>query len=347
MAVRSELELENGTSPAATSTEKEEQSTSSQSDASPIDWDGPDDPEMPLNWPKSKRWINTMAVSTLTLLTFVFPEKLRPATSKSYADLTLRPFASSMIAPAVQLIMDDMGETNRNLGSFSVSIYLLGYAFGPLFLAPLSELYGRLPVYHICIFLFLLTNVACALSVKMPMFIIFRLLTGLVGACPLTLGPASVADCFRQEERGRAMAIWNMPVLLGPSLGPAVGAYVSRSLGWRWNFWLLVIMVRLCLNHLNLLVLTMVDGHCPSCLPLHSEGDSPSNFAKKEAKETAKVTRHAPGLFWPHFRQDEPAPEEKPRPSIEDALSFAHHLRTLPSNCYRLRNALPAVHHCL
>ncbi|RSL53511.1 putative beta-glucosidase K [Fusarium duplospermum] len=221
MEARTELELENGTLPAATSTEKEEQSGSSQSDTSPIDWDGPDDPEMPLNWPKSKRWINTMAVSTLTLLT---------------------PFASSMIAPAVQLIMDDMGETNRNLGSFSVSIYLLGYAFGPLFLAPLSELYGRLPVYHICMFLFLLTNVACALSVKMPMFIVFRLLTGLVGACPLTLGPASVADCFRQEERGRAMAIWNMPVLLGPSLGPTVGAYVSRSLGWRWNFWLLVIM---------------------------------------------------------------------------------------------------------
>lgn len=150
-----------------------------------------------------------------------------------------------MIAPAVQLIMDDMGETNSNIGSFSVSIYLLGYAFGPLFLAPLSELYGRLPVYHICMFLFILTNVACALSVNMPMFIVFRLLTGLVGACPLTLGPASVADCFRQEERGRAMAIWNMPVLLGPSLGPAVGAYVSRGLGWRWNFWLLIIMVRL------------------------------------------------------------------------------------------------------
>lgn len=125
-----------------------------------------------------------------------------------------------------------------------VSIYLLGYAFGPLFLAPLSEIYGRLPIYRICMVTFLLTNIACALSVNMPMLIIFRLLTGLAGACPLTIGPASVADCFSQQERGRAMAIWNMPVLLGPSLGPAVGAYVSRGLGWRWNFWLLIIMVR-------------------------------------------------------------------------------------------------------
>ena len=86
MAARTELELENGTSPVPTSTEKEEQSGSSQSDACPVDWDGPDDPEMPLNWPKSKRWINTMAVSTLTLLTFVAPDMLRPATPESCAD---------------------------------------------------------------------------------------------------------------------------------------------------------------------------------------------------------------------------------------------------------------------
>ncbi|KAJ9414695.1 hypothetical protein QL093DRAFT_2594471 [Fusarium oxysporum] len=207
--------------PTSTMAEKEKHEDSPQPPNDSLDLNVPDDPDMPLNWPKSKRWINIMIVSILTLLT---------------------PFASSMIAPAIQPIMDEMHETNPNIGSFMVSIYLLGYAFGPLFLAPLSEIYGRLPVYRICMIVFLLTNIACALSINMPMLIIFRLLTGLAGACPLTIGPASVADCFSQEERGRAMAIWNMPVLLGPSLGPAVGAYVSRGLGWRWNFWLLIIM---------------------------------------------------------------------------------------------------------
>ncbi|KAG5773278.1 hypothetical protein H9Q73_012177 [Fusarium xylarioides] len=207
--------------PTSTMAEKETRETSPQTPSHYLDSCDPDDPDMPLNWPKSKKWINIMIVSILTLLT---------------------PFASSMIAPAIQPIMDEMHETNPNIGSFMVSIYLLGYAFGPLFLAPLSEIYGRLPIYRICIVTFLLTNIACALSINMPMLIIFRLLTGLAGACPLTIGPASVADCFSQQERGRAMAIWNMPVLLGPSLGPAVGAYVSRGLGWRWNFWLLIIM---------------------------------------------------------------------------------------------------------
>ncbi|KAH6664785.1 major facilitator superfamily domain-containing protein [Plectosphaerella plurivora] len=192
------------------------------SNADIIDWKGPDDPELPINWPRAKKWRNVLLVATLTFLT---------------------PFASSMFAPAISQVMSEMGTTNRDIGSFGVSIYLLGYAFGPLFLAPCSELYGRLPVYHICSVLFVIMNVACGLSVNMPMLIIFRFLTGLVGACPLTVGPGTVSDCFHQEERGRAMAVWTMPVLLGPCIGPAVGAYVSRGLGWRWNFWLLIIMV--------------------------------------------------------------------------------------------------------
>ncbi|CBF87203.1 hypothetical protein AN2613.2 [Aspergillus nidulans FGSC A4] len=195
--------------------------TTDDDDSEMVKWDGESDPELPVNWQPSKKWQNVVMVSALTFVT---------------------PFASSMFAPAINQVMAEMGTSNRDIGSFAVSIYLLGYAFGPLVLGPCSELYGRLIVYHTGALLFILCNVACALSVSMPMLIIFRFLTGLIGAAPLTIGPGTVADCFRQEERGRAMAVWTMPVLLGPCLGPAVGAYVSRSLGWRWNFWLLIIV---------------------------------------------------------------------------------------------------------
>ncbi|KAL4885972.1 major facilitator superfamily domain-containing protein [Aspergillus karnatakaensis] len=176
---------------------------------------------MPLNWPRATRWLNVGMVASLTFLT---------------------PFASSMFAPAIEQVLTEMNSNNRDIGSFAVSIYLLGYAFGPLFLAPCSELYGRIPVYHICTALFLVMNMCCALAINMPMLIIFRFLTGLVGACPLTLGPGTVTDLFQQSERGRAMTVFTLPVLFGPSVGPAVGAYVSRALGWRWTFWLLMIM---------------------------------------------------------------------------------------------------------
>jgi multidrug resistance protein len=148
-----------------------------------------------------------------------------------------------MFAPAIGQVMKEMDTTNRDLGSFAVSIYLLGYAFGPLFIGPCSELYGRLVIYHTCSVLFLLTNIGCALATNMPMLITFRVLTGVMGASPLTVGPGTVADLFQREERGRAMAIWTMPILIGPCIGPAVGAYLGRAEGWRWDFWLLIIMV--------------------------------------------------------------------------------------------------------
>jgi hypothetical protein len=56
--------------------EKDKHSGSHQPLNNDLDWDGPDDPDMPLNWPKSKRWINIMIVSILTLLTYVPSSKL-------------------------------------------------------------------------------------------------------------------------------------------------------------------------------------------------------------------------------------------------------------------------------
>ena len=110
-----------------------------------------------------------------------------------------------MLAPAIPQVLQEFRSTNTDLGTFVVSVYLLGYAFGPLFLAPCSEIYGRLPVYHACTALFILANVACAKAVNMPMLIVFRFITGVFGAGPLTVGPGSVADCFAQGERGKVM----------------------------------------------------------------------------------------------------------------------------------------------
>ena len=175
-----------------------------------------------------------------------------------------------MFAPAVPEVMQEFNSTNVDLASFVVSIYILGYAFGPLVIAPMSELYGRLPVYHVNTGLFIVFNIAGAKSTSLPMLIAFRFLTGIAGSCPLTVGSGTIADCFRQEERGKVMSVWILPVLLGkslnpvyfgcmfrllfqskadgtqikgPTLGPVAGGYLSESMGWRWDFWFLVIAV--------------------------------------------------------------------------------------------------------
>ena len=113
--------------------------------------------------------------------------------------------------------------TNATLGAFVTSVYILGYAFGPLVIAPLSELYGRVIVYNVCNFIFLIFTIACALSNNLSALIVFRLLAGIAASCPITLGAGTIADMMPVEKRGKAMASWIMGPLIGPTVGPLSG----------------------------------------------------------------------------------------------------------------------------
>lgn len=187
-----------------------------------VDWDGPDDPEKAINWPDRKKWTNVAIISSVTFLT---------------------PLASSMVAPATPLIMREFHSTNNTIASFIVSIYILGYALGPLFLAPCSEVWGRLPIYHACNFMFVVWTMACALAPNMGSLLVFRLLAGIAGSCPLTIGGGSIADLIVQEKRGGAMAMFALGPLMGPVIGPVAGGYLGEAAGWRWVFWLITIAV--------------------------------------------------------------------------------------------------------
>lgn len=129
-----------------------------------------------------------------------------------------------MFAPGVPQVMRDFKSDNIYLASFVVSVYLLGYSFGPLLIAPLSEIYGRAPLYTSCNFLFTIFNVACALAPNMAALIVFRLFAGLAGSCPLTIGAGTLADMIPPHRRGAAMSAWALGPLLGPVIGP-VGKY--------------------------------------------------------------------------------------------------------------------------
>ena len=148
-----------------------------------------------------------------------------------------------MFAPGVPEVMTEFGSNDINLSSFVVSVYVLGYAFGPIVIAPLSELYGRLPLYHVCNILFTVFTVACALSSSLKMLIAFRFLEGTFGSAPLTLGGGTIADMIIQEKRGGVMAVWAMGPLLGPVIGPVAGGFLSEAKGWRWVFWVIAIAV--------------------------------------------------------------------------------------------------------
>lgn len=148
-----------------------------------------------------------------------------------------------MFAPGVPDIMRDFHSTNENIAPFVVSVYVLGFAFGPLLAAPMSEIYGRAICYNISNVLFIAFTVGTALSTSMPMIIILRFLMGFAGSTPITNGSGTISDLFPVEQRGKAMAVWAMGPLLGPCIGPVAGGYVVENLGWRWVFWIVAIAV--------------------------------------------------------------------------------------------------------
>jgi multidrug resistance protein len=146
-----------------------------------------------------------------------------------------------MVAPATPLIMKEFDSDNDTIASFVVSIYILGYALGPLFLAPCSEIWGRLPVYHVCNAMFVVWTIACAVAPGLGSLLVFRVLAGIAGSCPLTIGGGSIADLIVQEKRGGAMALFALGPLLGPVIGPVAGGYLGQAAGWRWIFWTITI----------------------------------------------------------------------------------------------------------
>jgi multidrug resistance protein len=148
-----------------------------------------------------------------------------------------------MIAPAVQLIMDNYHTTSPTFATFSVSIFVLGFASGPLLLAPLSELYGRVVIYNVTNGLFLVFTMLCAVSPNESTFLTFRFLSGFAGVATITIGSGTIADLMPKEKRGKAVSIWSTGTILGPMVGPIIGGYVTERAGWRWMFWAISIVV--------------------------------------------------------------------------------------------------------
>lgn len=158
------------------------------------------------------------------------------------------PLVSSMLAPAVEEVMAEFGTDSTLFATFVVSIFVLGFASGPLLLAPLSEVYGRVLIYNVTNGFFLVFTILCAISQNETMLLAFRFLSGFVGVATITIGSGTIADLMPREERGKAVSFWSIGPILGPMVGPIIGGYVTEAAGWRWIFWAIAIVVSCCRN---------------------------------------------------------------------------------------------------
>ncbi|KAF7986081.1 hypothetical protein HWV62_41485 [Athelia sp. TMB] len=117
------------------------------------------------------------------------------------------------------------------------SIFVVGYAIGPLILSPLSEIYGRSHIIQLANLWYLAWNLGCSFAQSTSQLITFRLLASLGGSAALSIGGAVLGDCFAPEMRGQALAVYGLAPLLGPVLGPICGAWIAEKTSWRWAFW--------------------------------------------------------------------------------------------------------------
>ncbi|GAB1204640.1 hypothetical protein APSETT445_003302 [Aspergillus pseudonomiae] len=190
--------------------------SNSPQDSKLVTWSGPDDPDNPKNWPTKKKWGAVLIVSCFTFIS---------------------PVMSSMVAPALQTMKSEFNIEDEVTSQLMLSIFVLAYAFGPLFLGPLSEIYGRVIVLQLANLFFLIFNIACGVSKTAAQMIVFRFLAGLGGSAPLAIGGGVLSDCFLPEERGKSIAIYSLAPLLGPAVGPIAGGFIAERTTWRWVFY--------------------------------------------------------------------------------------------------------------
>jgi multidrug resistance protein len=149
----------------------------------------------------------------------------------------IAPVASSILAPSLPDIGRDLNTKSESEQSLCLTIFVLGFASGPLLLAPLSELYGRSVILQISNVIFLAFNTGCGFTTTGPQLIACRLFGGIGGSAPLAIGPAILADLFSPDERGTAAAIYSFIPIMGPALGPLCGGFIAEYSTWRWGFW--------------------------------------------------------------------------------------------------------------
>lgn len=161
----------------------------------------------------------------------------------------LSPVSSSMIAPALSSVREEFHIISNVELYMTLSIFVLAYAIGPLFLGPLSELYGRVIVLQLSNLFYLAWNIGCGFAKSSSQLMAFRFLSGLGGSAPLAIGGGVLGDCFYPEQRGRAISIYSLAPLLGPAIGPIAGGFIAQHTTWRWCFWstsILTGVVQIC-----------------------------------------------------------------------------------------------------
>jgi DHA2 family multidrug resistance protein len=171
-----------------------------------------------------------------------------PAASKSEASYRYIITACAMLATLMQALDNTIANValpymqgSLSATSDQITWVLTSYVIAAAIMtAPvgwLSARFGRKNFFVVCLAGFTAASMLCGLAESLTQIVAFRLLQGMFGAALVPLSQSTMMDIYTPEERGTAMAIWGMGVMVGPILGPTLGGYLTDVYNWRWVFY--------------------------------------------------------------------------------------------------------------
>ena len=174
-----------------------------------------------------------------------------PGASDTSPQAINRPAITACIILAV--IMQALDTTIANValpymqGSVSASAdqinwVLTSYIVAAAIMTPPSGFFanrfGRKRVLMVAITGFTVASVLCGIAQSLFQIVAFRLLQGMFGAALVPIAQSVLLDIYTPEERGSAMALFGVSVMVGPVLGPVIGGWLTDHFSWRWVFYI-------------------------------------------------------------------------------------------------------------
>lgn len=146
-------------------------------------------------------------------------------------------FGSSVFTPAIPIIAEIYG-VGIEVGILGLSLYVLGFGFGPLVFGPMSEIYGRRMSLFPAYFIFCCFMIAAATSRTLEGLLIERFFCGFFASAPFSSLGGSISDLFEQRTRALAVVFYSLSIMGGPTLGPLIGSvFIIRDDSYRWTMY--------------------------------------------------------------------------------------------------------------
>lgn len=148
---------------------------------------------------------------------------------------------TSSIYSATYAQMEKEFGNSRIVSVVGLSTFVLGIAFGPMLLGPMSEFYGRRPIYLVSWLMFVIWIIPEAVGTNIATIIVARFFDGFAGSAFLAVAGGTVGDLFQKHELQAPMALFAVAPFMGPTMGPLVGGFINYNIDWRWTYYVLLI----------------------------------------------------------------------------------------------------------